>query len=361
MNNNDNSSNDPILDWILKPETAEETNRPISPELLSYLLTQDVNTSLVTPQALPQQTSPEITSSANLTSSPSEEDDEPTDAQLKLMPSKERRQLRNKISARNFRNRRKEYMSTLEAELEQCKAENSQLKHEVKWVRGMMDKLQAENDKLRLNLVLCKEGIEPTHKSNEALNITSTTPPDIPSMINSNTNNWELLYPTNNTMLNHNVYLAHASMPNWDMSSIFEKNSNHVLSEETDLIHKYPLLAPALMSIVLSHTMTMTTDQIIANSTLYDPTWATKPNDKSLLSNSVVWQNLLQSHQNQITTDADDSEQKEQEKEELQKNCPLYWIQKRFCNFIISYVVVRYPHLDARCRTYLPICEKYRK
>ena len=76
---------------------------------MSYLLTQDVNTSLVTPQAQaqPQQTSPEITSSANLTSSPSEEDEEPTDAQLKLMPSKERRQLRNKISARNFRNRRK--------------------------------------------------------------------------------------------------------------------------------------------------------------------------------------------------------------------------------------------------------------
>lgn len=34
-------------------------------------------------------------------------DDYPTESQLKKMTSKERRQLRNKISARNFRNRRK--------------------------------------------------------------------------------------------------------------------------------------------------------------------------------------------------------------------------------------------------------------
>lgn len=120
MNNNDNCSNDPILDWILKPDTTEETNKSISPELLSYLLAQNVNTDLVTPQSQPQlqqsqqqpqqqqqKSSPEIACSSHLTSSPSEEDDEPTDAQLKLMPSKERRQLRNKISARNFRNRRK--------------------------------------------------------------------------------------------------------------------------------------------------------------------------------------------------------------------------------------------------------------
>lgn len=267
----------------------------------------------------------------------------------------------------HFKNKKKiiEYMATLEVELEQCKAENSQLKHEVKWVRSMMDKLQAENDKLRLNLVLCKEGIEPTHKSNEALNMTPTTSPDLSSIMNTNTNtnnnnNWELMYPTNNaTMVNHNIYLAHASMPNWDMSSIFEKNSNHVPSEETNLIRKYPLLAPALMSIVLSHTMTMTTEQIISNSTLYDPTWATKPDDKSLLSNSVIWQNLLQSHQTQVNTTGD-PEQNEQEQEELQSKCPLNWIQKRFCNFVISFVVVRYPHLDSKCRTYLPICEKYR-
>jgi hypothetical protein len=114
MNNNDNTNNDPILDWILQNDTTEDSNKPISTELLNFLLTRNVNTAnLVTVQPQPQpqlqQVSSEMSNrNSNMnTSSPSEEDDEPTDAQLKLMPTKERRQLRNKISARNFRNRRK--------------------------------------------------------------------------------------------------------------------------------------------------------------------------------------------------------------------------------------------------------------
>lgn len=100
-------NNDPILDWILQTDTTEDTSKPISTELLSFLLSQNGNSNLIISQPQQQQVSPENTNSAHLTSSPSEEDDEPTDAQLKMMPSKERRQLRNKISARNFRNRRK--------------------------------------------------------------------------------------------------------------------------------------------------------------------------------------------------------------------------------------------------------------
>jgi hypothetical protein len=124
MNNNDNISNDPILDWILQNDTNEDANKPMSNELLGFLLSQNVNTTNFVPQqqtepqsqALHQQQQQQLPlpppatkihhASAN-NSSPSEEDDDPTDAQLKMMPSKERRQLRNKISARNFRNRRK--------------------------------------------------------------------------------------------------------------------------------------------------------------------------------------------------------------------------------------------------------------
>lgn len=113
MDNNDNTLSDPILDWILQPDTNEDASELISTDLLSFLMTQKGNPNLANPQPQPepqpkpqQQVSPEITTGAHLTSSPSEED-EPTDAQLKMMPSKERRQLRNKISARNFRNRRK--------------------------------------------------------------------------------------------------------------------------------------------------------------------------------------------------------------------------------------------------------------
>lgn len=111
MNNNDNIKNDPILDWILQADTTEEINKPLSTELLSFLLSQNQNnTHNNIPVSLPPpqpQASPENSNNTNLTSSPSEEEYEPTDAQLKMMPSKERRQLRNKISARNFRNRRK--------------------------------------------------------------------------------------------------------------------------------------------------------------------------------------------------------------------------------------------------------------
>jgi hypothetical protein len=134
MNNNTNDL-DPILDFILQNDN-KETNKPISNELLGFLLSDDSSLfppqqSLQTPQPLlptitttattttatnaSASTTQEVRSppykrqrySSNSNSSPSEEDDEPTDAQLKMMPSKERRQLRNKISARNFRNRRK--------------------------------------------------------------------------------------------------------------------------------------------------------------------------------------------------------------------------------------------------------------
>ncbi|KAG9062092.1 hypothetical protein KI688_006817 [Linnemannia hyalina] len=47
----------------------------------------------------------------------------PSESQLKLMTSKERRQLRNKLSARNFRVRRKEYIDHLENEVKLAKKE----------------------------------------------------------------------------------------------------------------------------------------------------------------------------------------------------------------------------------------------
>lgn len=112
MNNNDNANNDPILDWILQGNLVEGSNKPMSNELINLLLTQNVNVPVpnieLQHQPLQEKVSPELANSSMMnTSSPSEEEEEPTDAQLKMMPSKERRQLRNKISARNFRNRRK--------------------------------------------------------------------------------------------------------------------------------------------------------------------------------------------------------------------------------------------------------------
>lgn len=284
--------------------------------------------------------------------------------------------------------------------MDECKAENSQLKLEVKWVRGMMDKMQAENDRLRLELVLCKEGIQPTRNIAETLagNISTTTITSAsPDFLLNNTmttstcnSNWEVALPrttsptlnTNNntTPPNNDVYLAHASMPEWDMSSIFAKNNKkNIGSKDVDLIRTYPLLAPALMSIVLNHTMTMTTEEIIANSTLYDPTWSSSPESKNnryaltSLSDSAAWQQMLllpPTHQEDSKVNKQDTPQNitSTQQEELdtmtwliRNYCPLNWVQRQFCNFVISYVVVKYPHLDTKCRTYLPICERYRQ
>ncbi|KAJ1948950.1 hypothetical protein FBU59_001363 [Linderina macrospora] len=68
------------------------------------------------------------------------------------MSSKERRQLRNKISARNFRVRRKEYISNLEAEVRQHREEADGLRKELSTSRAETAQLRDEVAKLRLKL-----------------------------------------------------------------------------------------------------------------------------------------------------------------------------------------------------------------
>ncbi|KAI7879038.1 hypothetical protein K492DRAFT_189102 [Lichtheimia hyalospora FSU 10163] len=83
--------------------------------------------------------------------------DHPSESELKKMTSKERRQLRNKISARKFRSRKKEYVTTLEHDLQHQKHENERLNLEVSFIRENADKLQKERDDLKLQLALCRE------------------------------------------------------------------------------------------------------------------------------------------------------------------------------------------------------------
>ncbi|KAI8076556.1 uncharacterized protein B0P05DRAFT_572229 [Gilbertella persicaria] len=227
MDLNNTSSLDPLLDWILQDNQA------------------------ITPIQLPtNENSSTEASSSTITktrkSSPSEEDDEEeelTDAQLKLLPSKERRALRNKISARKFRNRRKEYLNTLETRLENCQTENARLQIEVKWMHDMMDKLQSENDRLRVELALCKSGIQ-------------TNPSQQPRTIHTD---WDYLCPPPPS---NDVYLSHATVPVWNLPDILSTEKT------THLMQTYPLLAPTLMSIVLQHTMSMTTDELLAHAKL---------------------------------------------------------------------------------------------
>ncbi|SAM04415.1 hypothetical protein [Absidia glauca] len=308
--------------------------------------------------------------------------DQVPESQLKAMTPRERRQLRNKISARNFRNRRKEYMSTLEEELDDCKSENKKLHMELATIKGKMIQLETENKQLRLDLVLYEQGINPSscqhHKHNNSSNSSSDTttgalsvfelspdttlhtlpsdsssasPPDLntiydPSYQPSSSaltqshlltpfyrqeqrqqptpmdSLWNLPLPDFNL---HDMYLSHAMMPDWDVDHVLSK-SNEQSSlmpaniNVMDTFQRFPLLAPALMSIVVGHTMTLSTNDLLTLN--FSPPATTAPTttaaDKQILKIWELLQPLQQkktithssvedSNENDDTTDEDTS------------------------------------------------------
>ncbi|CAO3591100.1 unnamed protein product [Absidia cylindrospora] len=278
-----------------------------------------------------------------------------SDSQLKSMSPRERRQLRNKISARNFRHRKKEYMTTLEDELESCRSENNKLHTELTIMRKRLDKLNGENKQLRLDLVLYEQGVYPvankisSHIGNQqqepppnsdvtttgtlhsievspgtvhALSSASSpSPPDLnilhdfsysQSALNQlntqqqqspfyiNQQQYLQLRHTNQQHLSNDgaavsawnmsppdfnisdTYLSHATMPDWNISRVLSKESERSLSGvhynnndnininnsnndtgSVDLFQQFPLLAPALMSIIVGHTMTLSTNDLL--------------------------------------------------------------------------------------------------
>ncbi|KAI8327710.1 hypothetical protein BC941DRAFT_446481 [Chlamydoabsidia padenii] len=397
-----------------------------------------------------------------------EDEDHYTDAQLKMMTSKERRQLRNKISARNFRNRRKEYIASLEEQVTKFKNENCQLLLEIKWIRSTMNKLQTENDQLRVKLALCHNGIKtdqqdilPTSLPSSPIDPSSPTPivatssidrslsppsqlpgasvpstlqlprrllptatPYPPSMVHppqfnnsslppttDSINNlsssssftppahhpWDHVSPSNFTSSapfdsqqhstehqqqstnpatpfpqqhdhqpsSHNSYIETAVFPDLNLANALSSKRQQQTTSN-NLFFDYPLLVVALMSIVISHTLSMTTNDLLSH---------TVPrNDPSKKQVQVMWNNLLdEMGKNQL----DNQEQQESTttttitKETdvwydapvtgIMAICPLYWMQRMLCRFIITYVVVKYPNLEGPCKTYLPICEKFRR
>jgi len=76
----------------------------------------------------------------------------PSPEEYKKMSSKEKRQLRNKISARNFRVRRKEYISTLEADI----SERDAL---ISAIRSELGSSKSENVTLRQDIAALKRSL----------------------------------------------------------------------------------------------------------------------------------------------------------------------------------------------------------
>lgn len=343
------------------------------------------------------------------------------ESQLKAMTSKERRQLRNKISARNFRNRRKEYIGTLEDELNQQKAENSQLKLELKWVKAKMDRLQKENDKLRVDLVLGGIVLPTPQQSqqqqtspylldsstiiNSTLNLTNSTSSSSdesnlsspPNLFTDFPDNWDFVLPQQEQQPPQDTYLSHAIVPNWNINQVLSKETSVVPANNSQLLfQQYPLLAPALMSIVLTHTMTMSTDEILATAKLNS---TSKPNnamvpyssDKTgLMTNKeaqAVWDileplTLLNDRNAKISAGAATVEEggkneqadKSTDDKKPTKNkyceaykalvlpyCPVSWLQQRVCRYLCEYVASYSDSTNKTETKFTPICRQFEK
>ncbi|KAI8333987.1 hypothetical protein BC941DRAFT_339084, partial [Chlamydoabsidia padenii] len=208
------------------------------------------------------------------------------------LTSKEKRQLRNKISARNFRVRRKEYITQLENKVDEQEDEIDSLKQDNKRLTGLNEQLLQEVMELRLQLQQSSvTQHQPRHYQQQqpALTVSpsssdTSSPPDFMeslldfNLFNSNGNNI-----TGNNY-NLNTYLSHSLMPSFDLSHILGDKLAHPpsstnLEEHRELMTVYPLLAPALASIVIRHTFTLHYAAYLTNTFPYDSN-ATRPKNE---------------------------------------------------------------------------------
>ncbi|KAF9436672.1 hypothetical protein BGZ76_003308 [Entomortierella beljakovae] len=90
----------------------------------------------------------------------------PSASELKKMTSKERRQLRNKLSARNFRVRRKEYISTLENQVKDARKEAAELQKKLAQSELSCQYLRQELEAARLSQSLFNDNRLPKEHAN---------------------------------------------------------------------------------------------------------------------------------------------------------------------------------------------------
>ncbi|KAI8065870.1 hypothetical protein BC940DRAFT_303067 [Gongronella butleri] len=177
------------------------------------------------------------------------------------LSAKERRQLRNKISARNFRVRRKEYISQLEQKVEEQEDEISALKHELKKIKEMNDQLVGDLASSRVRTQQLEEQqarqslTPPVSLSSNGSSSDFSPPLDFDSLLDIS-----LFQPQ--APQGNNSFVAHVVMPELDLSQALGDKLHQPLlamdgSQPHELLAQYPLLAPALASIVLQHTFSL--------------------------------------------------------------------------------------------------------
>ncbi|ORY98091.1 hypothetical protein BCR43DRAFT_563406 [Syncephalastrum racemosum] len=201
-----------------------------------------------------------------------DEDDliDATSSQLKQMTSKERRQLRNKISARNFRVRRKEYIEQLEGQVQQKDEEIQSLREANKRLTEMNQQLEQELQQWRQrSSPMTAAESNTSHYSPNGLiqdsNMLTDSAANVPDI-------FPLLDMYDYGNFNHDSHLAHAIMPDWDFFRVLDEKNMDQDSQNKDAVLKpydfmrnYPLMVPALMSLVVQHTFDLKLQELMAD------------------------------------------------------------------------------------------------
>ncbi|KAI9277418.1 hypothetical protein BY458DRAFT_433155 [Sporodiniella umbellata] len=133
---------------------------------------------------------------------------------LKKLSSKERRQLRNKLSARNFRVRRKEYITSLEEQVAEQKKATEQL-------RQKLNSVEDENKTLKKEMDLLKRQNQQLQSSARLLPKTNMTK-DISPLDSCRQQD----HPYHTSIL-----VSNAIMPSWDLNLILQEKENPILKQ----------------------------------------------------------------------------------------------------------------------------------
>ncbi|KAI9267430.1 hypothetical protein BY458DRAFT_437265 [Sporodiniella umbellata] len=194
------------------------------------------------------------------------EEDTPSAEHLKSMTSKERRQFRNKISARNFRVRRKEYIGQLEQRLDEKE--------------NIINDLKRENERLlKANRELMEQMISqpplmaspPSQPSMNEEHISSSSSegqcsPEPFRFPLDNLYNFGLFDQPEQAFTSDtfsSLFINHAAVPDIDFHRVLSDKMGVEATEEgteqeaANILKDHPLLGAALMSIVLRHTMSL--------------------------------------------------------------------------------------------------------
>ncbi|RUS19653.1 hypothetical protein BC937DRAFT_87154 [Endogone sp. FLAS-F59071] len=187
-------------------------------------------------------------------------DDEPiliTDpADLKKMTSKERRQLRNKISARNFRVRRKEYISTLEAQVQQHQDEANQLRERMTVLEEENRQLREEVEQLRRQPTQAVSPSSPTDTTMTATkSISRGTPPITKPNLNKDLSISGSRATDTYRQDQARILVSNAIMPEWNLERILAQEGSKPENENKSDIPTFPTTDLSLtdLTFVIDH------------------------------------------------------------------------------------------------------------